>query len=183
MWRLVLLELGLLVVACSRSAPSQPRPIDRLATARDKHDSLAAYVLMPEEFRWVYSRSDFVRMMGGELVTPALAPSPTPVAPPLDRVANTTPREALRSFVRAWQHKRWDLVLALVPNEYRTVLNVDTIRERLERPESADILRMLVDGIANPIDEHDERATMPYGGKFQVVFVHEPEGWKIQDLD
>jgi hypothetical protein len=180
MWRIVVLLWLAIAAACSRPAPS--RPIDRLATAIEKHDYLAAYDLMPQEFRWVYSRTDFVRMMGGEVVTPAL-PSSSPPPPPRDTLTNSTPREALRSFVRAWEHKRWSTIITLIPSKYRTLVNEDKVREQLEQPEQQAMLELLVDSLNAPIDEHDDRATMPYGNKYEVVFILESDGWKIEDLD
>lgn len=180
MWRVVL--LGLVVVACRRPAAPQPRPIDRLETAIGEHDYLAAYELMPREFRWVYSKADFLRMMEGEVVTPT-PPSAVKTPAPDDTFTNATPREALRSFVRAWEAKRWAVVLRLVPSKYRTFLNEDKVRQQLEQPEQRAVLRLLIDGSKNPIDEQDDRATMTYGDKYQVVFVLESDGWKIQDLD
>src|SRR5262245_46656197 len=129
MWRLVLIVLGL-VAACGRPAPSQPRPIDQLATTIQERDYLAAYDLMPKEFRWVYSRSDFVRMMAGEVITPG-AKSPKP----REAFTNGTPREALDTFVRAWKLKRWDVIVRLTPTAFSSKLTADEIRVRLERPD------------------------------------------------
>ena len=178
MWRLVLLGLA---VACSRPAPSQPRPIDRLETAISERDYPAAYDLMPQEFRWVYSRQDFVRMMAGEVITPG--PPAPPSKPAVAAFTNATPREALQSLVRAWKAKRWDVILGLVPDRYRAMLSAEKIGKQLEEQEQRETLLLLTRSLNNPIEENGDRARMTYGDAREVQFVHEPDGWKIEDLD
>ena len=168
-----------LLAACARPPPVPPHPIDGIKTAISKGDYLAAYELMPSKFRKVYSTADFVRMMAGERITPP----PPPSKPAPEVFANTTPREAVRSFVLAWQRRRWDVMMGLVPTRYREHLSADKIREQIEQPEQRAMLQALVDDLDNLIDEDGDQARMSYGGRYEVRLVREDDGWKIDDLD
>jgi hypothetical protein len=94
-----------------------------------------------------------------------------------------TPRAALRSFVRAVERERWDVVFELMPEADRAGLDRETLAKHLAgRREELTRLVALLEGFDGaPIEIVGERATMPYGESFTVRFVRESDGWKIED--
>ena len=102
----------------------------------------------------------------------------------VDFYDQSTPRNALRSFVRAMDRKRYDVVIRLVPNSDKEGITTERMeqawagqeRERVER-----MLNALRENLDAPIEEIGNRATMPYGEHMQVQFVREDSAWKIED--
>jgi hypothetical protein len=104
----------------------------------------------------------------------------------LEPWSQATPRAALRSFVRALEQRRYDVVLRLCPNRQRASLSVDTLRaawEGAERDGNARLLAQLRAAIRAPIVEAGDEARMPYGERAEVLFVKEDGRWKIEDPD
>lgn len=105
---------------------------------------------------------------------------------PIRFYTQTTPRDALRSFVRAYRLKRWDVMLRFVPNSYREKMSIDKMREQFEgmhRDENGSMMNMLEANLDEPIEDKGNEARMPYGDRYEVKFVREDGLWKIQDLD
>ncbi|HVX96835.1 MAG TPA: hypothetical protein VHK47_18105 [Polyangia bacterium] len=101
-----------------------------------------------------------------------------------------TPRAALRSFVRALEQRRYDVVLRLCPTQRRPTLSVDALRAYWEgdhKGENAALLtrlRAALDApVAPPIVEIGDEARMPYGGGGEVRLVREDGAWKIENPD
>lgn len=97
-----------------------------------------------------------------------------------------TPRDALRSFVRAYRLKRWEIMLRLVPKKYAEKMTVEKLRQQFEgdeRENIASMMNMLEANIDEPIEDKGNEARMPYGDRYEVQFVREDGQWKIQDLD
>jgi hypothetical protein len=125
--------------------------------------------------------------------TPAAAPpqpdraaEPTPAAPAVERFGRRTPREALRSFVRAIDAQRYDVVLKFVPRKYRDHLTVEKVRDQFEgaqREQNQQIVDRIRAHLDAQIDERDDIATLAYDGRFQVKLVREDGVWCVQDLD
>jgi hypothetical protein len=95
----------------------------------------------------------------------------------------STPRGALRSFVRAMERKRYDVVLDLVPMADREGMTVDRMREAYEGESREAIERMLTalrENIDNPIEVVGDRATMPYGERATALLVFEDGVWRIE---
>lgn len=98
----------------------------------------------------------------------------------------STPRAALRAFVRAFEHQRFDVILRFVPNAEREGMTEATIaeawsgdqREQLER--TVQNLRAHLD---NPIEVVGDRATMPYGDRFTCQMIREDGVWRIESLE
>jgi uncharacterized protein (DUF305 family) len=104
---------------------------------------------------------------------------------PMAFYSQATPREALRSFVRAYSLKRWDVMLRFVPTKYRERMTVKEMREQFEgaqREEIESMMNMLQANLDEPIADKGNEARMPYGDRFEVKFVLEEGRWKLQDL-
>lgn len=102
-----------------------------------------------------------------------------------DFYARGTPRETIRSFVRAIEHRRYDVVLALLPPGERERLTEEGLREQWEGPAREEVERLvsaLRGGLeTSPIEQSGDRAVMPYGDRFRVVLVREAGQWCIED--
>lgn len=105
---------------------------------------------------------------------------------PVHFYSHATPREALRSFLRAYKLKRWDVMLRFVPNKYRTRMNAEKVQNQFHGPNREDVasmMHMLEANIDEPIQDKGNEARMRYGDRYEVKFVREEGQWKIQDLD
>ena len=105
---------------------------------------------------------------------------------PLDFYGQATPREALRSFLRAIERRRWDKVLRFVPQRWQGGMTVESLRRDWEGPrkdEIASLVRTLRAHLLDPIDEQGDQARMPYGPSAAVEFIREGGAWKIADPD
>jgi hypothetical protein len=106
---------------------------------------------------------------------------------PLEFYSQASPRDALRSFVRAYHLKRWDMMLRFVPTKYRERMTVEQMREQFEgaqREQIATMMKMIEANLDAPIAEKGKsEARMAYGERSEVKFTLEDGLWKIQDLD
>jgi hypothetical protein len=105
---------------------------------------------------------------------------------PVDFYGQSTPAEALRSFVRAIERRRYDVVLRFVPNKWAEVMTEDKLRRQWEggkKDEVKGLLKNLKANLSAPIHKSGNTATMPYGDRFEVRFVREDGVWKIEDPD
>jgi hypothetical protein len=105
---------------------------------------------------------------------------------PLDFYAQRTPAEALRSFVRALERRRYDIVLRFVPAKWAEGMTVEKLRQEWEgnkKDEVGTLIKNLKANLNAPIHQTGDTATMPYGDKFEVRFVREDGLWKIEDPD
>jgi hypothetical protein len=106
---------------------------------------------------------------------------------PLEFYSQATPRDALRSFVRAYHLKRWDMMLRFVPSKYRERMTVKQMREQFEGPQReqiATMMKMVEANLDAPIAERGKgEARMAYGERAEVKFTLEDGLWKVQDLD
>jgi len=105
---------------------------------------------------------------------------------PLDFYPQDTPAHALRSFVRAVELKRWEVVLRFVPDKWRKDMTTEKVREQFEGADNEDarqMMRLLAANLDNPIETQGDEARMPYGERFEVKFVREDGVWKIADPD
>jgi hypothetical protein len=107
---------------------------------------------------------------------------------PVDFYPQDTPANALRSFVRAVELKRWDVVMRFVPNEFRPDMTEAKLRDAFtgedrdeaERQQTDLMMRVLTANLGNPIEQDGEEARMTYGDRFEVVLVREDGVWKIK---
>ncbi len=104
----------------------------------------------------------------------------------VDWYSQRTPRQAVRSFVRAIEARRWDVLLRLLPEADRQATSEDRLREMLagEGEEALDHLAAgMRDALDADIEEHGDRATLPYGERFRVELVREGDVWCVADPD
>lgn len=123
--------------------------------------------------------------MGDELVLVEEGGEWRIASDPLAFYAQDTPARALRSFLRAVELKRWDVVLRFVPDEYRRRMTAAHVREEFEgenKEQNENILRQLKAQLDNPIDIQGDVARMPFGDRYEVKFKRERGLWKIEDL-
>ena len=105
---------------------------------------------------------------------------------PLSFYDQTTPKAALRSFLRAYRLERWDIMLRFVPNQYREKMDASKMKAQFTGP-SKDTMETLMNtleaNVDEPITERGNDARMSYGDRFEVKFVKEDGVWKLKDLD
>ncbi len=105
---------------------------------------------------------------------------------PTDIYSQRTPREALRSFVRALEQRRYDIVLRFVPARWAKDLTRAKLKKAWEG-KGKDALETLIANLkANldgPFKQSEDRATMAYGEGFKLKMVREESLWKVSDPD
>jgi hypothetical protein len=97
-----------------------------------------------------------------------------------------TPRAALRSFVRALEQRRYDIVLRLCPMRRRAGLSIEALRAFWEgdhKTENAALLQRLREALGAPIAEIGDEARLSYGTGSEARLVREDGVWKIEDPD
>lgn len=107
-------------------------------------------------------------------------------SPVLDFYSQRTPRDALRSFVRAMEYQRYDVILRFVPGEYRRTMTVQQIRAMFQgeqRTRTLALLQNLRAHLDEPIEVTGDRASMQYAEGYTVLFVREDGLWRIEDPD
>jgi len=105
---------------------------------------------------------------------------------PLGFYDQTTPRSALRSFLRAYRLERWDVMLRFVPDKYRQKMDATKVKAQFQgtaREEMEELMNTLEANVDEPIIERGTNARMAYGERFEVKFTKEDGVWKLQDLD
>ncbi len=105
---------------------------------------------------------------------------------PLDFYPQRNPAEALRSFIRAVEHARWEVVLRFVPQRSRAGVTADRLRERWAG-EKRDEIRAQLDAarahLAEPFEQTGDEARLPVGERKQVKLVREDGLWKLESLE
>jgi hypothetical protein len=97
-----------------------------------------------------------------------------------------TARAALRTFVRALDARRYDVVLRLVPNRYRGGLTAERLRIYWEGDDAKDhaaMLGALRAALGAPLAESGDEAHLPYPQGREARLVREGGEWKIEDPD
>ena len=110
------------------------------------------------------------------------------IVDPLTRLyGQASPHEALRSFVRAVERSRWDVLLDLMPAVERAGLDAAELGRRLtaRREALTRMTALLAAALRGPpapaIEIVGDRATMPYGESFTARLVRENELWKVEE--
>jgi hypothetical protein len=105
---------------------------------------------------------------------------------PLGFYDQSTPRNALRGFLRAYRLERWDVMLRFVPNVYREKMDGAKMKAQFTGPsreQMENLINTLEANVDEPIIERGNDARMSYGDRFTVTFVREDGAWKLKDLD
>jgi hypothetical protein len=125
----------------------------------------------------------------------------------IDRYGQSTPRQALVGFLRAFERKRFDVLMRYVPDAERegradagwgaergddeqAGASVGLTAAKLKAAwtgEQKEYISGIVQAIESAmptaqIEETEDRAAMPYGAGGTVLFVRENGLWKIEDL-
>lgn len=106
---------------------------------------------------------------------------------PLSFYSQKTPRDAVRSFVRAYTLKKWEIMLRFVPTSYRERMTVDMVRLQFEGPrkeamaDMMDKLRANLNG-ATAHAQKGNQARLRYGESYEIEFIREQGLWKIKSL-
>lgn len=105
---------------------------------------------------------------------------------PLGFYDQTSPKAALRSFIRAYRLERWDVMLRFVPNSYREKMDAAKMKQQFTGPsreQMETLIATLEANVDEPIVERGNDARMSYSDRFTVQFVKEDSAWKLKDLD
>src|SRR3954465_12185937 len=105
---------------------------------------------------------------------------------PLGFYDQSTPKAALRSFIRAYRLERWDVMLRFVPNSYREKMDARKMQGPFTRPsreQRENLINTLEANVDEPITERGNDARMSYGDRYTVQFLKEDGAWKLKDLD
>jgi hypothetical protein len=97
-----------------------------------------------------------------------------------------TPRAAVRTFVRALDAGRYDIVLRLIPDRYRAGLSSDRLRAFWEgdhRQEHQALLARVRAALPGPLTETGDEARLLMTPDRVVRLVREAGQWRIEDLD
>ena len=104
----------------------------------------------------------------------------------VDFYDQSSPRAALRSFVRAMERERYDVVMRMVPEADLEGMSEDRMREAWSGENREEIERLIANlraHLDNPIEQVGDRATMPYGERNTAILVREDGLWKVEDPD
>ncbi len=105
---------------------------------------------------------------------------------PLGFYDQSSPKAALRSFIRAYRLERWDVMMKFVPNAYREKMDTAKMKAQFTGPSREHmetLINTLEANVDEPIVERGNDARMTYGDRFTVQFVKEDSAWKLKDLD
>ena len=105
---------------------------------------------------------------------------------PMGFYDQSSPKAALRSFIRAYRLERWDVMLKFVPNSYKEKMDAAKMQQQFTGPSREQMETLITNLEANvdePIVERGNDARMSYGERFTVLFVKEDNAWKLKDLD
>lgn len=105
---------------------------------------------------------------------------------PTDYFGQSTPREALRSLVRASTEARWDIMLSLAPRRYRMGLSEEDLERAWTDGPQAQVLRDARDRLAQHLsgtiraDAH--QAILDLGGGEFARLEREKDRWVVVDF-
>lgn len=108
----------------------------------------------------------------------------------LDFYSQATPKQAIVGFLRAFERKRYDVLVRYVPDSKKAAdanspeLDEARLRESFEGPQKEDFLHLTQAlkaalGTSN-IEETNDRASMQYGANGTLQLVREHGIWKIE---
>ena len=214
MGRLARIAAAALLAGCGAASGSPEASLAELRSALERRDAAAAYALMSSSYRARVpfdafrahvededERGEALALLAGvegpaEIEARLVLPDGQEVllrseggafrleSEIVDYYSQRTPRDALRSFVRAADHRRFDVLLRLLPRRDRAGLDAETLAARWAAdPEGVErmvgALRTSLDG---PIETSADRATLTTSSA-HATFVLEADGWVVEDPD
>jgi hypothetical protein len=109
----------------------------------------------------------------------------------IDLYSQMTPKQTVKSFLRAMKNKRYDILLRFVPDDKKVAsesvpaLNEERLKTSFEGPQKEEMSQIaqgleaaMRDGTA--IETIGDRATLPYGAGDALQMVREHGLWKIE---
>ena len=104
----------------------------------------------------------------------------------IDLYSQASPEAAVRAFVRAFNNRRYDVLLRFVPDEQRQGLTEAQLKAAWEGEQRSELERLTAAlNSALPTARFEllgDRATMAYGAGGTVELIREQGVWKIEDL-
>jgi hypothetical protein len=104
----------------------------------------------------------------------------------IDLYSQRTPEAAVRAFLRAYENKRFDVLLKFVPEDQREGLTPAELKKAWEGEEKVDMDRLTGALKASlptaKVELFGDRATLAFGAGGSVELVREQGVWKIEDL-
>ncbi|MCD6498332.1 MAG: hypothetical protein J7M25_08570 [Deltaproteobacteria bacterium] len=97
-----------------------------------------------------------------------------------------TPRQAVRSFVQALAHRRYRILMRFVPNRYRRMIRVSSLKKMYQGPSRGRVkilLKNLKENLDLPFQVTGDRAVMFYGDGHKIRLVREEGVWRIADFE
>lgn len=104
----------------------------------------------------------------------------------IDLYSQASPEAAVRAFIRAFENKRWDVLMRFVPDGKKEGLDAAKLKKAWEG-EQKDELTRLTQALAAALptakfERIGERATMSYGAGGTVELVREHGAWKVEEF-
>lgn len=107
----------------------------------------------------------------------------------LEFYGQRTPRQTLRSFARALQNRRWDVLLRFAPRRIAEGLNAEQLRAAWDRGSEAEQVQAMLTQLQIALDANREpevsgdRATPQYGpgSRYLAQLVREDGVWKVEN--
>jgi hypothetical protein len=104
----------------------------------------------------------------------------------IDLYSQSSPEAAVRAFIRAFENKRYDVLLRFVPDGKKEGLDASKLKKAWEGEQKEEMERLTQAlGAALPTARFErigERATMAYGAGGTVELVREHGAWKIEEF-
>ena len=104
----------------------------------------------------------------------------------IDLYRQASPEAAVRAFIRAFENKRWDVLMRFVPDGKKEGLDAAKLKKAWEG-EQKDELTRLTQALAAALptakfERIGERATMSYGAGGTVELLREHGAWKVEEF-
>jgi HAMP domain-containing protein len=104
----------------------------------------------------------------------------------IDLYSQATPLQAVTSFIRAFENKRYDVLMRFVPEPMREGLDEKKLKSAWEGEQRAEIERLVqaLDAALPTarVEMLGDRATMAYGAGGTVELVQERGVWKVEEF-
>ncbi len=104
----------------------------------------------------------------------------------IDLYSQASPRAALQGFIRAYENKRYDILMRFVPEQETEGLTAELLKKAWEGEQRAEMERIVqAMKAALPTANFEmlgDRATLSYGAGGTVELVREHGAWKVEDL-